>query len=282
MRYLDCILACNRHDLSRFRPFYIGGERLGWVRPALMERLLTMPEIFESTPDGITLSPRHDNFTARSAALATAVQHLAAAGQLPDVRGELYPVLTQWGAPPLAQIDRGAVSGFGLCSFGLHVNGWVRKADGIHMWLGRRAADRLVEPDKLDNMVAGGHPIGISLRDNLLKEAAEEASLPAEIAARALSVGAITYTREVPHGLQVDTIFAYDLELPEGLMPVNEDGEVAEFMLLPLAEAAALTREPDRFKFNCGPVVIDFLIRHGFLTPDEPDYLAIVRGLHDV
>ncbi|MFO1156597.1 MAG: hypothetical protein U1E43_07455 [Rhodospirillales bacterium] len=40
-------------------------------------------------------------------------------------------------------------------------------------------------------------------------------------------------------------------------------------------------RDTDDFKFNCGPVVIDFPIRHGILTPDdEPDHLTLARGLH--
>ena len=43
----------------------------------------------------------------------------------------------------------------------------------------------------------------------------------------------------------------------------------------------ATVRDTDDFKFNCALVVIDFLIRHGLLTPDdEPDYLRLVSGLH--
>jgi hypothetical protein len=39
-------------------------------------------------------------------------------------------------------------------------------------------------------------------------------------------------------------------------------------------------RDTDDFKFNCALVVIDFLIRHGVVAPDdEPDYLTLVRGL---
>lgn len=39
-------------------------------------------------------------------------------------------------------------------------------------------------------------------------------------------------------------------------------------------------RDTDDFKFNVNLVIIDFLIRHGLLRPDdEPDYVAIVHGL---
>jgi hypothetical protein len=43
-----------------------------------------------------------------------------------------------------------------------------------------------------------------------------------------------------------------------------------------------LLRNTDRFKFNVPLVLIDFFIRHGFLSPDnEPDYPELVRGLHE-
>ena len=34
------------------------------------------------------------------------------------------------------------------------------------------------------------------------------------------------------------------------------------------------------FKFNCALVVNDFLVRHGLIVPDHPDYVALLRGLH--
>ena len=64
-------------------------------------------------------------------------------------------------------------------------------------------------------------------------------------------------------------------------MPVAADGEVDEFMLWPLEQVAETVRETSEFKFNCNLVILDFLVRHGFLDPDtEPDYTEICRGLH--
>ena len=147
------------------------------------------------------------------------------------------------------------------------------------MWIGRRADDRLVEPGKLDQIVAGGQPAGLSLAENLRKEADEEAAIPPELADRAIPVGAITYLTERPEGLRNDVLFLYDLELPADFVPRNRDGEIAEFTLMPLAEAAEIAHAGDAFKFNCSLVIIDFLIRHGRLDPAEPDYLDIVEGL---
>ncbi len=40
-----------------------------------------------------------------------------------------------------------------------------------------------------------------------------------------------------------------------------------------------VVRDGFDFKFNCNLVIIDFLVRHGIIEPDHPDYLAITRGL---
>ena len=42
----------------------------------------------------------------------------------------------------------------------------------------------------------------------------------------------------------------------------------------------AAVRDTDDFKFNCGVIIIDFLIRRGFIGPDDPDYVDILRGMH--
>jgi 8-oxo-dGTP pyrophosphatase MutT (NUDIX family) len=279
MSYLDHIRACNTHDLSRYRPFRIGDDRVGWVRDDLAERLARFADHLTVTADGVTLNPGLRGFDARTAAMAEIVEALVADGVIPKLRGEAYPVVTRWAADALAKIDRAAVPYFGLRSFGIHVNGFVRKPDGLHLWVGKRAADRGVAPGKFDHLVAGGQPHGLTLDENLIKESAEEAGLPAELACRAAPVGAISYLMENHAGLKPDTLFVYDLELAEDVIPVNSDGEVEYFELWPIDRVAARVRDTDDFKFNVNLVVIDFLIRHGYLTPKDRDYLPLVIGL---
>jgi 8-oxo-dGTP pyrophosphatase MutT (NUDIX family) len=114
---------------------------------------------------------------------------------------------------------------------------------------------------------------------NLVKECAEEAGMPPELARQARPVGALSYNRLTERGFRPDVLYCYDLELSEEFRPLNTDGEVEEFLLLPLVEVARLVRETDEFKLNCNLVVIDFLIRHGFIGPDSPEYLDLVQGL---
>lgn len=280
MAFIDHIRACNRHDLTGFHPFDIDGVRVGWIRHALAEALPAVDPAFQVTRERVTLAPELRDFEARSAAMAHAALYLAESGAIPGLRGEHYPVLPRWGAEPLMRIDRAAVVHFGIHAYGLHVNGYVRQPDGgIAMWVARRARDRLVSPGKLDNLVAGGQPIGLTLAENLEKEAAEEAGIAPELARRAVPVGAVTYIMESRAGLKPDTLFLYDLELDPGFTPRNTDGEVEAFELWPLDRVAASVRDGDAWKFNVNLVVIDFLVRHGWLKPDDPDYLEIVAGL---
>ena len=54
-------------------------------------------------------------------------------------------------------------------------------------------------------------------------------------------------------------------------------GKAAKSMRRKVAERV---RDSFDFKFNCNLAIIDFLIRHGILTPEnEPDYVDIVLGL---
>ncbi len=64
-----------------------------------------------------------------------------------------------------------------------------------------------------------------------------------------------------------------------GYIPTNEDGEVERFFLMSIPALMDEVASTDNFKFNCNLVVIDFLIRHGFYTSDDPHYLAVCEGL---
>ncbi len=280
MAYLDHIAACNAHDIDRFLPFFADRRHVGWVRDDHAPYLAAHPDIFRLTGDTVSLHPRLTTPAMRTQAVAQALTALAPGLGLPAPRGEWYAAGPGWNEPSLFSLDRAYASLFGIRAFGIHVNGIVRRPDGLFLWIGRRAMDRPVAPGQLDNMIAGGQPAGLGLIENLVKEAAEEAAVPEALARTARPVGAITYCLEDEWGLKPDTMFCFDLELSEDFIPRNTDGEITGFELMPVDEAAARVRTGNDFKFNVNLVLLDFLIRHGCLTPDEePDYIAIVRGL---
>src|SRR6185437_13408149 len=109
-----------------------------------------------------------------------------------------------------------------------------RAGEDLSLWIGRRAPDKRVSPGKLDNMVAGGIGFGHGVFETLAKEAGEEAAVPAPLIAGAVAVGALGYRLEMPQGMREDVLFVYDLEVPADFVPRNTDGEITEFMLLPV------------------------------------------------
>jgi 8-oxo-dGTP pyrophosphatase MutT (NUDIX family) len=281
MRHIE---ACNPVVDEPFVPWRIDEHTVGWLRPVFVERLQAFPQVFEiesadDTGSAVRLQGHLQGFEERSAALREVALQLAADAVTPLFMDEPFPVTPSGRDAALCALDRGAAAHFGLRSFGQHLNGFVRGDDGIRMWLGRRARDRLLFPGALDNMVAGGLPHDLGLHENLLKECEEEAGVPADLAATALPVGLVSYNRVAERGFRRDVLYCYDLEVPAGFVPRNNDGEVESFALLPLDEVARLVSETDEFKLNCNLVVIDFLIRHGWLDPEAPVYLPLVHGL---
>ncbi len=284
MSFLDRIRECNNWDPSHFRPFRIAGHAIGRVKPAFAAELARFGDVFRVDEAAVELNPGLDTPGRRTAAVDAVLRTLADGNRAggPLIRGwrdEAYPVATGWRAPPLMLMERAAIPYFGIRAYGIHMNGYVRDGGRLAMWVARRATDKPTYPGMLDNMVAGGQPVGISPDDNLVKECAEEASIPAELARRAVPTGAITYRHEMPEGLKPDVQFIYDLELPPDFTPRNTDGEVEEFYLWPIEKVIATVRDTREFKFNCNLAIIHFLVVHGLIRPDDPDYVAIVQGL---
>ncbi len=277
MGYIDHIRTCNNHDLSRFVSFQgPEGQAIGWVRRDNLALLSEFQETFDFTQDVLRLK-KVDDITAH---MAQVTQTLQAKKQINGWRGEQYAVSPRFGDVPLFLIERAATPFFGIRAFGVHINGFIRDKGQIKMWIAKRAADRMVCPDMWDNMVAGGQPAGLSLMENIIKECAEEANIPEELARRAKPVGTVSYMMETDGGLKPDVMFCYDLEVPLEFAPNNTDGEVASFHLMNVEEVADIVKNTFDFKFNCNLVIIDFLIRHGVLNPDEVvEYEELVRGL---
>lgn len=280
MAFLDHIVACNAHDLRTYRPLTVAGQSVGWVRHDVAALLAAHPEVFVVEEGQVALHPRLGSPAQRTEAVEQACRALADSHGTPGLRGERYAVARRWGEPALLEVDRGVVSLLGVRAYGVHVNGIVRDGGRELLWIARRAADKAVAPGKLDNLIAGGQPAGLSLRANLIKEAAEEADIPESLARTARPVGAVSYCHEDAWGLKPDTMFCFDLDVPADFTPRNTDGEIEDFRRMELDEVAARVRDTDDFKFNVNLVLLDFLIRHGHLCPDgEPDYLEIVHGL---
>jgi 8-oxo-dGTP pyrophosphatase MutT (NUDIX family) len=276
--FIDHIRRCNNWDPARAVPLVAGADRVGLVRRDNAEALRRFPDVFDVGDNNVRLVARGEA-AAISAVVGRVVDALAAEKNIPKT-GETFDVAAAWGAPPIFRLERGAVPFFGTRAYGVHLNGYRREAGATLLWVGHRAPDKQVSPDKLDNIVAGGIGNGHGLVETLLKEADEEAMIPPDLVARAAPAGAVSYRMETALGIRDDVLFVYDLEVPADFVPHNRDGEFAGFSLMPASAVLDRIRATSDFKFNVNLVVLDFAVRHGLLRPDDPEYLTVATGLH--
>lgn len=279
MSLLDRIQYCRRREPGNFRRFLVAGVHVGWVAHRLADRLRGCPDAFEVADDSVRIRDSLDTFDRRSGAIAEALARLREEGWFPGWRDEHFAVASSYGARPLMRIERGAARDFGVRAYCVQLNGTTERDGGRQMWVARRALTKPVGPGKLDQIVGGGLPIGMSARDNLLKECAEEASIPAALARQARPAGAVAYWRQEGDISDDEVLFNYDLHLPSDFTPVNADGEVAGFELWPMERVAQVLAEGDDFLFDVALCIIDFLMRHGLIRAEDPDYIGIAEGL---
>jgi 8-oxo-dGTP pyrophosphatase MutT (NUDIX family) len=254
--------AATRARVRRL-PFTIAGRRVGSVAAANLAALLRFDALAVDAA-GVDLRVAPDE---RDAAFAEINAALRAAGLIVAWRDETYPVPDPETLTPLARFERAASRFWGTLTFGAHASGWVAGTDGRpeRMWIARRSFTKATDPGLHDNLIGGGVPAGQTPDEALVREGFEEAGLsPAQLAG-VRRAGVLRLARDIPEGFQHEWLYAYDLELPPGLVPENQDGEVAGFQALPVADALAIARG-DSMTVDAALVTIDFGARHGFVA----------------
>jgi len=264
-------------DPARFLRFRVTGAAVGWLRRDLAEHLRAWPGLFCIDDSGVALSPLLGSEAERTAALAPVIARLAAEGIIDGWRDERYAIVEHPGAPPLAFIERAAARFFGILSFAAHCNGFTRRGADTLMWIARRSLGKPIDPGMLDNLVGGGMAHGLTPRETLIKEAWEEAGIPAALMAPATPGRSIQVLREVAEGCQCERLYVHDVELSPDFEPANHDGEVAEFRLCPPPEVMGLIAAGE-LTVDASLVALDFLFRRGLLREEEyPEFREMIR-----
>ncbi|THF65532.1 NUDIX domain-containing protein [Pseudothauera nasutitermitis] len=219
-------------------PLRAGGEAIGALAPPFAARVLAAAGPIERDgADGLRIaSGLHGE--ALSKAWRAQLEALRAEGWFRAWRDEDYDVrlgAADGQAPRLCRLERGAFRRYGLRSRAVHVNALT--PDG-RMWIARRAASKAVDPGRLDNLVGGGMASGEAPADTLLRECAEEAGIPAELAAQARPTATLHACRMEDDGIHDEWLHVWRLDVPESFEPRNCDGEVAEFHCVSADELA--------------------------------------------
>lgn len=253
-----------RDDAARL-PFFIGTERVGSVARQHLGALAAWPESLRLDAAAVVLT-----HTQPTAALAVINEALHRLGLVPGWRNEIYAVTGLdsglGSGQVLAETERAAARFWGCLTQGAHATGFVADTTGrpTHLWIAQRSLSKTTDPGLLDNLVGGGVPSGQTPWQTLVREGFEEAGLPPERMARATPGRVIRLHRDVAEGLQLEDLHSFDLQLPAGLQPENQDGEVARFDCLPVPQALALACS-GRMTVDASLVTLDFALRHGLL-----------------
>ena len=272
-------------------PFVVDGITYGYLKNDFAEKIgVELSSTFQLVRG--TVSTKKITFTkeiegmdmeGRTNALLEACKLLRNKGKIRGWRNEMLPVSTSFSAAPAFLIERAAYPIFGIKGYGVHVNGYVCKdstsRQPTHLFVATRSKSKSTWPGMLDHIVAGAQPADISPSANVIKECSEEANIDESLAKQARSIGAVSYQGSDEFGhLKRDTLFCFDLELPESFVPTPIDGEVESFELQSIDWVIdkVVQGGTKGYKPNCNLVIIDFLIRHGFVPADANRYLELV------
>ena len=249
----------SAHDAAARLPFVLDGVHVGSVARAHLQPLRALGLQIDNTQ----VSLRSD---APDTTLAQINHSLRAQGLILAWRDEPFAIFDPARGTRLGTMERAAARFWGTLTLGAHANGYVADAHGrpTHLWIAQRSFTKATDPGKHDNLIGGGVPDGQTPWQAVVREGWEEAGLPLEQMQQAHPGSVLRLQRDIAEGLQHEWLYVFDLPLPAGLQPHNQDGEVAGFDCLPLDQALALAAG-DTMTVDAALVTLDFALRRGLL-----------------
>ena len=156
------------------------------------------------------------------------------------------------------RLERSVFRTFGMHSRAIHVNGFTEHQT---IWLAKRSPHKQTDPGKLDNLTAGGIAADETIQICAIRELWEEAGIPHTHLKKLNPISFIRVRRLIPHeGLHHETLYTFDLPMSDELLPMNQDGEVSEFINMSFNEAVDLVLT-DELTPDAAAVTADFLLR---------------------
>ena len=277
------MIAARSHDPATRVPFYWRDPR---GRPQEVEvgsLALEHLSALSRWPHWLQADLQRVSLTLQREALADALGEMNAAlraeGLIVAWRDEPFPLYSAAGEALGVSMERAATRFWGSLTLGAHCNGFVADDSGRpqRLWIARRSPTKATDPGKLDNLIGGGVPLGQTPRETVQREGWEEAGLRAEQMQGLRPGRVIRLLRDIPEGLQREWVYVYDLALPDGAVPSNQDGEVAELTLHALPDALALAASTE-MTVDASLVTLDFALRHRLLTADAHAALSSATG----
>lgn len=212
-------------------PLLFGRARIGSVEPEVVLGL-PLPDTLIARADGDSGFEVRGDLTASLHEIALAMRD---AGVAHVWRDEQLAVTDARGHR-LGTVERAVVRPLGITTFAVHLLG--QAPDGRH-WVQQRSLTKPNDPGLWDTLMGGMIPAGDSLTQALERETWEEAGLAVTQLQQLRPAGRVSMRRPTDSGVGgyvVEHIDCYCCVVPDGVVPANQDGEVAQFRLMPAAE----------------------------------------------
>ncbi len=214
-------------------PLLVAGRTVGSVEPGLLGEIASQRPVdgrFKLLKD--ERAWHLDAPEGATQALNALAHALREAGRCGPWRNEQLAVYDAQGER-IGTIERGAVRPLGLATQAVHL---VGSAPDGRMWVQQRALDKPNNPGQWDTLMGGMVSAADSLHEALARETWEEAGLRVEVLQAVAHGGHVDFAQPSDEaggcGYMVERIDWFHATVPEGLVPVNQDGEVACFELL--------------------------------------------------
>ncbi|KAM4125257.1 hypothetical protein ACB094_01G295300 [Castanea mollissima] len=245
--FFQKVKICNRgsEKQSEFLPFVIEDQIAGYIHNGFANHLRRFKDVF--------IFPQDNSYGGRIGSHVTLHPMLRTPDDRTNAVGDVVKCLGEELIPGIRNELYPVTSSFGA---------------PIFFSLERAAAPYF-----------GIKPYGIACGENIVKECEEEAGIPKSISKEAIPAGVVSYMDIDGYRYKRDVLFCYDLKLPASFRPENQDGEVDSFKLIPVTHVANVIQRTQFFKPNCSLVIIDFLFRHGYMSPEHIGYLDLLQSL---
>lgn len=173
-------------------------------------------------------------------------------------RGEQLAVHDQFGHLK-GTVERAAVRPLGIATQAVHLA--ARTLDGRH-WVQQRALNKSNDPGLWDTLMGGMVSSAETIDSALKRETWEEAGLKLN-QLKNLARGGVLNIRKPSTdgdgaGYVVEDIDWYTCTVADGVMPVNQDGEVAQFQLLTSDEVIAAMQR-DEFTTEAALILVEVM-----------------------
>jgi len=161
--------------------FFIEGyeKPFGYVHNHFVDQIV-WPSFWNIDPERRFLTLTHGRgFEGRTELMDRTLRTNHESQEVPALRRwahERFPVYSDTGEHVL-DLDGCGVEVFGIVNYSVHLTGWVMTAEGIKIWVPRRAWTKPSFPGMLDNTVGGSLATGEAPIDGIVRECQEEICL---------------------------------------------------------------------------------------------------------